>query len=154
MQTRSSRTPFVLALSAALALAAAGVNAAGCPLQPTAAAPAVVVPADPLRTFQERALLIELALRAGRISPYDAGRLLREQWELARFRQGLLAYAQTIPAQGTGSACLGIDLVDKLAPLGDMARGGLRSAGGLMRALLREAERLMQDTVPSGHAPM
>ncbi|MBM4180543.1 MAG: hypothetical protein FJ209_03180 [Betaproteobacteria bacterium] len=159
MKSRSSLKQLSLAILTGLTLAAGGVQAGGqsCPLEHQAARALPHGPAaqgDPMQTFQERARQIELSLRAGRISPYDAGRLLRQHWELARFQQGFLSAGQPVPAEGRGMSCLGADLAGKLAPLGDMALGGLRSAGGLMRALLRESERLMQEPTPSDPAPL
>ncbi len=93
---------------------------------------------------------IEAALRGGQITPYEAGRLMRQQWEIAQFQRGFLEGAQ--PARGNaeagGGGCgagLGLDL----APLGDMAGGmaknGMQTATKVMRALMRETERLIQE---------
>jgi hypothetical protein len=84
---------------------------------------------------------IEQALREGRITPYQAGQLMRQQWEIAQFQRGFLGSA---PPARTGGCGLNSDLAAKLAPLGDMAKSGMQTASSLMRALMRETERLME----------
>lgn len=89
---------------------------------------------------------IEQALREQRITPYEAGRLMRQQWELAQFQQGFLAGNQAPRSSGCG---LSPDLAAKIAPLvGDMAKNGMQTAGTLMRAIMRETERLLQEETP------
>lgn len=88
---------------------------------------------------------IEMALRGGQITPYEAGRLMRQQMEmaqLAQFRQGFLAAGQPEAKRG---CALGSDLGASLAPLGGMAMSGMETASSLMRTLMREAERLIQE---------
>lgn len=86
---------------------------------------------------------IEAALRSGQITPYEAGRQMRQQWEksqeMAQFRRGFLEAAPQ--PRAAGGCASGIDL----APLGDMAKSGMQTASSLMRALMRETERLTQD---------
>ena len=138
-----------LGLFTLLALAAGGAQACNdsCLLQPPAqisqAAPALVSTPQ----FQERMRWIEQALREGRISPYDAGRLLRQQWELAQFQQGFLAGRPPARTGGGNVGCglMNPDLTAKLAPLGDLAVSGMQSAGSIMRSLMRETERLIQE---------
>jgi hypothetical protein len=97
---------------------------------------------------------IEAALRAGQISPFEAGQLMRQQWEIAQFQRGFLnagganAGAVAKPTANAGCA-LGGDLGAKLGPLmGDMAKNGMETASTVMRALRRETERLLQDPAP------
>lgn len=107
-----------------------------CPLSQAAPAAPAVSAADMAR--------IDSALRAGRITPYEAGRLMRQQWELAQFQRGFLeATPGAAPAAG---GCGGGNL--DLSPLGDMARSGMQTASTLMRALIKETERLVQDKSP------
>lgn len=99
--------------------------------------------------FQDKMRQIEQALADGRVSPYEAGRLMRQQMELAQFQQGFLA-GGPLPrgasgAVGHGGCGLSPELSAKLAPLGDMAISGMQSAGSLMRTLMRETERLLQE---------
>lgn len=144
----------ILTLTALLSLAAGAAQAQGrsCPSE-SAGAPSTgfspmsamnqMIPADMSR--------IEAALRSGQITPYQAGQLMRKQWENAQFQRG---FQDAAPANaksdcgsggcggGSGGGCLsGIDL----APLGDMAKTGLQTAGTVMKALKRETERLLRD---------
>ena len=105
-----------------------------CPLSQSAA-PAVS-PADMAR--------IDAALQAGRITPYEAGRLMRQQWELAQFQRGFL---EGTPGAAPAAGGCGSGNID-LKPLGDMARSGMQTASTLMRALIKETERLVQDKSP------
>jgi hypothetical protein len=86
---------------------------------------------------------IEAALRNGQITPYEAGQLMRQQWEIAQFQRGFLASSQ--PARAGGCGLINPDLAEKLAPLGDMAKSGMQTASTLMRALMRETERLLRE---------
>ncbi len=93
------------------------------------------------QALQEQMGLIEQALREHRITPYEAGRLMRQQWELAQFQQGFLAGNL---AKRSGGCGLSPDLAAKFAPLvEDMAKNGMQTAGTVMRALMRETERLL-----------
>jgi len=93
---------------------------------------------------------IESALRSGQITPYEAGRLMRQQWEVAQFQRGFLEGAQparsntVVREEGCG---LGSNI--DLAPLGDiagsMAKNGMQTATKVMRALMRETERLIRE---------
>ncbi len=86
---------------------------------------------------------IESGLRTGRLTPYQAGRLMRAAWELAQFRRGFLG---AVSGPGTGHACSrNPDVVGALAPLvGNMAKGGIETASSIMKALADEAGRLIQ----------
>ncbi len=102
---------------------------------------------------------IEAALRSGQITPYEAGRLMRQQWEIAQFQRGFLEGTHAQPMRGNlsmseGGGCglglgLGPDRGLNLAPLGDMAssmaKNGMQTAATVMRALMRETERLIQE---------
>ncbi|MBU1665111.1 MAG: hypothetical protein KKG92_06885 [Gammaproteobacteria bacterium] len=97
---------------------------------------------------------IETALRSGQITPYEAGRLMRRQWEIAQFQRGFLEGTQparsnpVVREEGCGLGA-GIDL----APLSDMAgnvagsmaKNGMQTATKVMRALMRETERLIRE---------
>lgn len=150
MTSSSLRKPALFLLLSALALGSARAEPSSCPRGQTAAAPEASIANTP--QFQARMRWIEGALREGRITPYDAGRLMRQVWEQARFESGFLAAS---PA-GSGSGCgpLNPELAAKLAPLGDLALDGLQSAGSLMRTLLQETERLIQDRAAPGQAPL
>lgn len=90
---------------------------------------------------------IEMALRNGQITPFEAGQLMRQQWEIAQFQRGFLASGQ--PARPGGCGLIGPDLAEKLVPLGDMAKSGMQTAATLMRALMRETERLLREPAPT-----
>lgn len=148
MTSRSSHKRSGLGLLTVLILAA-GTAQAGtwCPTERIArpAEPALASAGAP--QFQERMRWIEQALGEGRISAYDAGRLMRQQWELAQFQQGFMKGGQATTGLPGGSGCLSTDLVAKIAPLGDMAVSGMQSAGSLMRTLMQQTERLITEFV-------
>lgn len=156
MKSRSSLKHLGLGLLAALTLAAGAAQAgnASCPLERQAQAPQAGATTFNAPQFQERLRGIEQALREGRISAYDAGRLMRQQWELAQFQQGFLNGGQAAPAATASGACLSSDLAAKIAPLGDMAISNLQSASSLMRTFLRETERLISDQMGADKAPL
>mgnify|MGYP001765362742 CR=1 FL=1 len=156
MKTRSSLKPLGLGLLAALTLAAGAAQAgnASCPLERQAQAPQASATPFNAPQFQERMRWIEQALREGRISAYDAGRLMRQQWELAQFQQGFLAGGQAASSATGDSGCLSSDLVAKVAPLGDMAISGMQSASSLMRTLMRETERLISEQAAQEKSPL
>ena len=92
---------------------------------------------------------LEAALRGGQITPYEAGRQMRQQWEIAQFQRGFLEGGQAVhPGEGCGST-----LNINLAPIGDragsmagnMAKNGMQTASTLMRALMRETQRLIKE---------
>lgn len=156
MKSRTSPKHLALGLFTLLLLAAGGAQAGNdsCPLQrlaPTSrdagAGPRAQAAVADSPQFQARLRWIEQALREGSISPYDAGRLLRQQWELAQFQQGFQAGGPPArPADGSGGCgLLNPDLTARLAPLGDLAISGMQSAGSLMRTLIRETERVIQE---------
>jgi hypothetical protein len=144
------KTP-TLALVAFLSLAAGAAQADGRPCLTDQPAPTArqLPPVDMSK--------IEAALRDGQINPYEAGRLMRQQWEIAQFQRGFLEGGQPAlggPAVREGGGCgLGAGL--DLAPLGDMAgsmaKNGMQTATKVMRALMRETERLIQEkSAPEG----
>ena len=130
-----------LVLVTFLSLAAGAAQAGGCPLDSAAPAARQMMPVDMGR--------IEAALRSGQITPYEAGRLMRQQWEIAQFQRGFLEGDQAPRAAMRGGGCGGSDLSINLAPLGDMAgtmaKNGVQTASKVMRALMRETERLIQE---------
>jgi hypothetical protein len=130
-----------LTLCAVLASAASPAMADGraCPLD--SAAPAARAPAP--------AFDIEAALREGRVTPYQAGQMLRRQWEVEQMRRGF-AEAGPLPGRaGNAASARGCDLAANLAPLGELAVAGMangaRVATTVMHALLREADRLTRE---------
>lgn len=106
---------------------------------------------------------IETALRSGQITPFEAGQLMRQQWEIAQFQRGFLASgapgipAATQPAASGGCGLglglgpeLGGKLGAKIGPLvGDMAKNGMQTASTVMRAIRRETERLLMEELPA-----
>jgi hypothetical protein len=101
---------------------------------------------------------IEMALRNGQITPFEAGQLMRQQWDMAQaaqemtqFQRGFMANGKpSVQAAKTGGCGLGPDLGAKLGPLvGDMAKNGMETASTVMRALMRETERLLQEQMPA-----
>ncbi len=124
--------------------------------EPRVAAPAAPDDAALMAETMARFAAIEQALREGRITAYEAGRLMRWQWDIARFRQGFRDGMQAAPqtpatASVEGEACLDPlkDLASVLAPLGGLAvngmQAGMRNAAGMMRALTREVGKLLAE---------
>jgi len=133
-----------LALIALLTFAAGAAQAEGrnCLLDAPAPAARQTVPVDMSK--------IEAALRHGQITPYEAGRLMRQQWELAQFQRGFLEGEQAprggASANNSGGCGLGSDLGDMAGNVaGNMARNGVQTATKVMRALMRETERLIRE---------
>ena len=91
------------------------------------------------------AVKLEAAMRSGQITPYEAGRLMRQQWEIAQFQRGFLEDGQCAHA-GSDEGCAS-NL--NLAPIGDMAssmaKTGMQTATTVMRALIRETRRLIKE---------
>jgi hypothetical protein len=87
---------------------------------------------------------IDQGLRMGQITPYQAGRLMREAWEKAQFQRGFLGAGQeTKGSQGCG---LNQDLVAALAPIvANMAKGGIQTASTVMRALAQEVSQFIRE---------
>jgi hypothetical protein len=136
------KTPVkTLVLVAFLSLAAGAAQAEGrnCLTEQPAPTAKRVVPSDMNK--------IEAALQAGQITPYEAGRLMRQQWELAQFQRGFLEGDQAPRAMSGG--CGGSDLSINLAPIGDMAsamaKNGVQTASKVMRAVIKETERLLKE---------
>ncbi len=102
---------------------------------------------------------IEQGLRSGQISPMQAGRMMREQWEAVQFQRGFLEGSKSAArcgetgGAGAGSGC-GLsqeakELATKLAPVvGNMAAEGMQTATTVMRALARGAEKLIREEAP------
>jgi hypothetical protein len=108
---------------------------------------------------------IEQGLRSGEISPMQAGKMMREQWEAVQFQRGFLEGSRAggmgmmggmggmggMANAGGGSCNLmqGIDakqLAAKVAPVvGGMAAEGMQTATTVMRALAREAQKLIRE---------
>jgi hypothetical protein len=135
-----------LALTAILSLSAVTAGAAQAEGRPCPAESPAVTQASPGVPGRGSIHQIEDALKRGQITPYEAGRLMRQQLELAQFQRGFLdGGGQT--ARGASDCRLGSDI--DLAPLADLASGmaktGMQTATTLMRALMRETERLIQE---------
>jgi hypothetical protein len=107
---------------------------------------------------------IEQGLRNGQLSPMQAGKMMREQWEAMQFQRGFLegskaggrcAENSASGRDGGGDSCAlmqGIDtrqikqIAAKLAPvMGSLAAEGMQTATTVMRALGREVEKRTQD---------
>lgn len=99
---------------------------------------------------------IEQGLRSGEISPMQAGKMMREQWEAVQFQRGFLEGSRAAGMGGManagGGSCnlmQGIDakqLAAKVAPVvGGMAAEGMQTATTVMRALAREAQKLIRE---------
>ena len=99
---------------------------------------------------------IEQGLRNGQLSPMQAGKLMREQWEAMQFQRGFLegskAGGRCGDMGGGSGSCLSQDakeIAAKLAPVvGSMAAEGMQTATTVMRALARGAEKLIRDDAP------
>jgi hypothetical protein len=156
----ASRKPLVVAAVAALMLSAGLAQADGrsCLFDsPASQASAVQSPVYPQEVRQQMAR-IDMALRNGQITPFEAGQLMRQQWDMAQAAQEMTQFQRGFMANGkpsaqaakTGGCGLGSDLGAKIGPLvGDMAKNGMETASTVMRALMRETERLLQDELPA-----
>jgi hypothetical protein len=143
MKTRVTTPLKTLALVAFLSLAAGAAQAdsRSCPLDSPAPAARQAAPFDMNR--------IEAALQSGQITPYEAGRLMRQQWELAQFQRGFLAGAPKAAPSGGSCGLSGGDMGD----IGDMAgtvagsvaKNGIQTATKVMRALMREGGKLIRE---------
>lgn len=103
------------------------------------------------RLAQEMAR-IDQGLRMGQITPYQAGRLMREQWEKAQFQRGFLGVGQE--TKGGQSCGLNQDLVAALAPIvGNMAKGGIQTASTVMRALAQEVSQFIREQEQAENLP-
>jgi hypothetical protein len=129
---------------------------------PRATAPAAPDDAALMAETMARFAAIEQAQREGRITAYEAGRLMRWQWDIARFRQGFRDGMQVTPptpapASTDGDACVDPlkELASALAPLGGLAvngmQAGMRNAAGMMRALTREVGKLLAEEDVRAH---
>ena len=97
---------------------------------------------------------IEQSLRNGQITPMQAGKMMREQWEAMQFQRGFLEGSRASgmgDMAGRGSDSCGLkqdvkEVAAKLAPvMGSMAAEGMHTATTVMRALAREAEKLIRE---------
>ncbi len=146
------KTPMqALAIVAFLSLSAGAAQAdnRSCLFDSPTSSTAQVAPAPGVMPRGEMGK-IETALRSGQITPYEAGRLMRRQWEIAQFQRGFLEGAQPTrsnPVAREEGCGLGSNI--DLAPLGDMAgsmaKNGMQTATKVMRALMRESERLIRE---------
>lgn len=164
-----------LSLNVGLAQADNGSCILGSPTSPQVAAPRMNGPdvGNPAMMSQMEARMnqqldrIEQALRNGQISPMQAGKMMREQWEAMQFQRGFLegskaggrcAENSASGRDGGGDSCAlmqGIDtrqikqIAAKLAPvMGSLAAEGMQTATTVMRALGREVEKRTQDAAP------
>ncbi len=161
----ASRKPRVVAAVAGLMLSAGLAQADGrsCLFDsPASQASAVQSPVYPQEVRQQMAR-IEMALRNGQITPFEAGQLMRQQWDMAQAAQEMNQFQRGFMANGkpaaqaakTGGCGLGSDLGAKIGPLvGDMAKNGMETASTVMRALMRETERLLQDELPANKSEL
>jgi len=100
---------------------------------------------------------IEQALRSGQITPMQAGKMMREQWEAVQFQRGFMEGNRAAGAMSGNSSCnlMGSletrQFVQKMAPVvGGMAREGMQTATTVMRALAQEAGKLLREEEPMG----
>jgi hypothetical protein len=99
---------------------------------------------------------IEQGLRNGQLSPMQAGKMMREQWEAMQFQRGFLegskASGRCGDSGGGSGSCLSQDakeIAAKLAPVvSNMAAEGMQTATTVMRALARGAEKLIREDAP------
>ncbi|OYY94531.1 MAG: hypothetical protein B7Y41_06780 [Hydrogenophilales bacterium 28-61-23] len=97
---------------------------------------------------------IEQGLRGGQISPMQAGKLMREQWEAVQFQRGFLEGNRAGKASGGDGCSLGqnIDakqLAAKLVPVvSGMAAEGMQTATTVLRAVAKEAQKLIREQSP------
>lgn len=155
-----SRKPLLIAALAGVMLSAGLAQADGrsCLFDsPASQASSVQPPVYPQDVRQQMAR-IEMAMRNGQITPFEAGQLMRQQWDMAQAAQEMTQFQRGFMANGkpatqaskTGGCGLGPDLGAKLGPLvGDMAKNGMETASTVMRALMRETERLLQEQTPA-----
>jgi hypothetical protein len=155
-----SRKPLLIATLAGVMLSAGLAQADGrsCLFDSPASQASTVQPPVYPQDVRQQMARIEMALRNGQITPFEAGQLMRQQWDMAQaaqemtqFQRGFMANGKpSVQAAKTGGCGLGPDLGAKLGPLvGDMAKNGMETASTVMRALMRETERLLQEQMPA-----
>jgi hypothetical protein len=101
---------------------------------------------------------IEQGLRNGQLSPAQAGKLMREQWEAMQFQRGFMSgnrqQGMDRVAGGGDSCSLKQDakeIAAKLAPVvGNLAVEGVQTATTVMRAIARGADKLIREDAPQG----
>jgi len=95
---------------------------------------------------------IEQGLRSGQISPMQAGKLMREQWEAVQFQRGFLEGSRAGGGRDSCALTQGIEvkqIAAKLAPVvSSLAAEGMQTATTVMRALAREVEKRTQEPAP------
>jgi hypothetical protein len=99
---------------------------------------------------------IEQGLRNGQLSPEQAGKLMREQWETMQFQRGFMSgNRQPDRLAGGGDSC-GLkqdakEIAAKIAPVvGNLAVEGMQTATTVMRAIARGADKLIREEAPQG----
>ncbi len=134
-----------LAALVSLSLVGSAAQAGGClPGLPFSPAPGASCPTEQagkpsMEPSDARPALlrerIEMGLRTGQLTPWEAGRLMRAQWEMEQFRRGFLAGGQVPQGQACASR----------PDLGAMAASGVQTASTVMRAIMKEATRIIQE---------
>lgn len=102
--------------------------------------------------------LIEQGLRNGQLSPAQAGKLMREQWEAMQFQRGFMSgnRQQGMDRVSGGGESCGLkqdakEIAAKLAPVvGNLAVEGMQTATTVMRAIARGADKLIREEAPQG----
>jgi hypothetical protein len=101
---------------------------------------------------------IEQGLRNGQLSPAQAGKLMREQWEAMQFQRGFMSgnRQQGMDRVAGGGESCGLkqdakEIAAKLAPVvGNLAVEGMQTATTVMRAIARGADKLIREEAPQG----
>ena len=95
---------------------------------------------------------IEQSLRNGEISGTQAGKLMREQWEIMQYQRSNLEASRSSRMAGSGQSCSigqNIDtkqIAAKLAPVvSSMAVEGMQTASMLMQAVAKEAQKVLRE---------
>ena len=95
---------------------------------------------------------IEQNLRNGEINPTQAGKLMREQWELMQYQRSNLESNRSGRTAVGGQNCGIVDNADakqiaaKLAPVvSSMAVEGMQTASMLMQAVAKEAQKMLRE---------
>lgn len=158
----ASRKPLVIAALAGAMLSAGLAQADGrsCLFDPPSSQAGTGQSLAYPQEVRQQMARIEMALRNGQITPFEAGQLMRQQWdmvqEMTQFQRGFMADGKLSAQPAKNGGCgLGPNLGAKLGPLvGDMAKNGMETASTVMRALRRETERLLQEQAPPDNDPL
>ena len=156
----------------ALAMSCSAALAESCPTSPKAM-PLSSLPGFGLQAqglpdmstadarMAEEMARIETAMRNGQITPYQAGKLARAQWELSQFQRGFMGQDQTAtqpalpslsPAASPGSCDRKQDLAAAMAPVVSvMAKEGMQTATSIMSALAQEVGRRLREEEQARH---